>query len=118
MSETLSGQPIVEARGLTKTYAVGGRKQVVLDGADLVLRTGQLAVLLGRSGSGKSTLLYLLAGILRPDRGEVHLGDQRSKYHHRARLHAELAQVLKRGPHPGDHPLARNRPRPAGKRHT
>jgi putative ABC transport system ATP-binding protein len=32
---------------------------------------------MGPSGSGKSTLLYVLAGILRPDRGEVYLGDRR-----------------------------------------
>jgi putative ABC transport system ATP-binding protein len=38
---------------------------------------GEIVAVMGPSGSGKSTLLYVLAGILRPDRGEVYLGDRR-----------------------------------------
>ena len=48
-----------------------------LDGAALDVARGEIVAIMGPSGSGKSTLLYVLAGILRPDRGEVHLGDQR-----------------------------------------
>jgi putative ABC transport system ATP-binding protein len=48
-----------------------------LDGADIEIPTGEIVAVMGPSGSGKSTLLYVLAGILRPDRGEVHLGDRR-----------------------------------------
>jgi putative ABC transport system ATP-binding protein len=48
-----------------------------LDGADLEVGTGEIVAIMGPSGSGKSTLLYVLAGILRPDRGEVHLGEHR-----------------------------------------
>lgn len=66
-----AGAPAVELRGLTRTYTSGGRRQVVLDGVDLTLHTGELAVLLGRSGSGKSTLLNLISGIDLPDDGDV-----------------------------------------------
>jgi putative ABC transport system ATP-binding protein len=66
-----AGAPAVELRGLTRTYTSGERRQVVLDGVDLTLRTGELAVLLGRSGSGKSTLLNLVSGIDLPDAGDV-----------------------------------------------
>jgi ABC-type lipoprotein export system ATPase subunit len=45
----------------------------VLDGLDLELRRGELCVVTGRSGSGKTTLLRLLAGLDRPDAGEVTL---------------------------------------------
>lgn len=59
--------PLVEARGLTKRFG----RQVVLDGVDLTLRSGQLTGLIGPDGSGKSTLLRMVAGLVSPDRGHV-----------------------------------------------
>lgn len=50
-------------------FAYGNR--VVLEGVDLRLDAGTLTAVQGANGSGKSTLLGLLAGILRPLRGEV-----------------------------------------------
>ncbi|HET7901356.1 MAG TPA: ATP-binding cassette domain-containing protein [Candidatus Nanopelagicales bacterium] len=49
----------------------------VLQGVDLDVRAGRLAVVSGRSGSGKSTLLRILVGLAPPDRGEVVLLDQK-----------------------------------------
>ncbi len=46
-------------------------RQVVLDGIDLVVPTGQTVAVLGRSGSGKSVLLKHVARLLQPDSGEV-----------------------------------------------
>jgi putative ABC transport system ATP-binding protein len=63
--------PLVELRNLTKDYAEGGRRRVVLCGASLAIGRGELAVLVGRSGTGKSTLLNLLSGIDQPNSGEV-----------------------------------------------
>ncbi|MEV0729520.1 ABC transporter ATP-binding protein [Polymorphospora sp. NPDC050346] len=48
-----------------------------LRGADIEIGEGELVAVMGPSGSGKSTLLHVLAGILRPDRGEIRLGDRR-----------------------------------------
>ncbi len=44
---------------------------VALDGASVEIVAGEVIALMGPSGSGKSTLLHCLAGILKPDRGEV-----------------------------------------------
>ncbi len=52
------------------SIALGG--QEVLDGVDLHARDGEVLVVLGANGSGKSTLLRVLAGLLRPDAGEIH----------------------------------------------
>jgi phospholipid/cholesterol/gamma-HCH transport system ATP-binding protein len=43
----------------------------VLDGVSLTVPTGQFTALIGRSGHGKSVLLRHMAGMLRPDRGQV-----------------------------------------------
>ncbi|MCO5314651.1 MAG: ABC transporter ATP-binding protein [Solirubrobacterales bacterium] len=60
-------QLAISVRGLTRDY--GDRP--ALDGVDLELRTGATLALFGPNGSGKSTLLRVLAGLLRPGRGEV-----------------------------------------------
>src|SRR5215472_15978855 len=58
---------VLEARGVHKAY---GRHKV-LRGADLAVKPGQLAAVVGENGSGKSTLLQILAGSLAADRGDV-----------------------------------------------
>ncbi len=45
--------------------------QVVLDGVDFLVETGQTVALLGPSGTGKSVLLKHIIGLLKPDRGAV-----------------------------------------------
>ena len=61
---------MIEVRSLTKV--LGGRP--VLNGVDLAVSRGQCAVLVGPNGAGKSTLLHLVAGLSRPDRGQVLVG--------------------------------------------
>ena len=63
--------PVLQVRGLVKSYHDGYKEHRVLSGIDLDVAGGECVALLGRSGSGKSTLLNLLAGIDRPDAGEV-----------------------------------------------
>jgi len=64
---------LLDGRGLTKRFGA----TAALDGVDVSLATGEVVALLGPSGSGKSTLLHCLAGILRPDAGEVRLRGER-----------------------------------------
>jgi iron complex transport system ATP-binding protein len=63
------GAVVLDARGLA--LALGGRP--VLQGISLELRAGQWAAIVGPNGAGKSTLLAALAGLVRPERGEVRL---------------------------------------------
>ena len=46
----------------------------VLDNVTLRFPAGRIVGLLGKNGTGKSTLLYLMAGLLRPQKGTVHFG--------------------------------------------
>ncbi len=65
-----AGDPMnLEANDLV--VGLGGL--AVLDGVDLKLRAGEVTAVLGPNGAGKSTLLSCLAGLRRPDRGEVRL---------------------------------------------
>jgi putative ABC transport system ATP-binding protein len=64
-------RPVIEARNLTRIYALGDSEVIGLNAVDLRIAAGELVVLKGDSGSGKSTLLSLLAGLDRPTRGEL-----------------------------------------------
>jgi predicted ABC-type transport system involved in lysophospholipase L1 biosynthesis ATPase subunit len=73
ISAQTSGCPLVEARAVRKTYAIGRRTIEVLRGVDLVVKRGDFLALQGASGAGKSTLLHLLGGLDHASGGEVFL---------------------------------------------
>jgi putative ABC transport system ATP-binding protein len=52
-------------------------KTTALDGVSVSLEPGEIVAVMGPSGSGKSTLLHCLAGIVRPDEGEVRFDGER-----------------------------------------
>lgn len=62
----------LELKGITHRFG----HHTVLDDISLCLREGEVLALLGPSGCGKTTLLKLIAGMLVPDAGEIHIGSQ------------------------------------------
>ncbi len=67
---------VLQARGLSKTYPSGDKTLGVLSGVHLAINAGESVSVRGESGSGKSTLLNLLAGLDRPDTGELFWGGE------------------------------------------
>lgn len=60
---------IYQVSNLTFSYPAGERK--VLDGASLSLAKGDILCILGPNGAGKTTLLNCMAGLLKPDGGQI-----------------------------------------------
>jgi fructose transport system ATP-binding protein len=65
-------QPILEARGLVKTFG----RVVALDHADFEIYPGEVLGVIGDNGAGKSTLIKCLSGAIIPDRGDILLDGQ------------------------------------------
>jgi phospholipid/cholesterol/gamma-HCH transport system ATP-binding protein len=62
----------IRVEGLTKRFG----RQTIWEDVSLTIPTGEISVLLGPSGTGKSVFLKTLVGLLKPDRGNVWIGDR------------------------------------------
>lgn len=71
----LDRSPVARLRNIHVWHSGGGDKIHALCGANLELFPGEMVALFGASGSGKSTLLHVLAGLVNPSEGSVHVGD-------------------------------------------
>jgi lipoprotein-releasing system ATP-binding protein len=69
-------RPLLEAKGVHKSYLMGRSPLRVLRGADLGVEAGEFVAIMGASGSGKSTLLHILGAVDTPDRGSVRFEGQ------------------------------------------
>jgi ribose transport system ATP-binding protein len=78
--------PILRLSGLAKAYAAP-----VLRDVELTFAAGEVHALVGENGAGKSTLCRIVAGLVRPDAGEMTLGGQ--PFHPRSRREAEARGV-------------------------
>ena len=73
MTESLT---TIAAEGLRKTFpAPGGGTTTAIDNVSLAVRAGALTALVGPDGAGKTTLIRMIAGLLAPDAGRLHVLD-------------------------------------------
>lgn len=67
-------ESVVRAEGLTRRFTgPDGRPLVALDRVSLSVARGQLTALVGPDGAGKTTLMRMMAGLLAPDEGSLHV---------------------------------------------
>jgi len=67
-----NGEVVITAKSLTKRFKrQGGDEVVPVNDIDLSVHAHEMVVLLGPSGCGKTTLLRCIAGLERPDKGEI-----------------------------------------------
>lgn len=67
-------ESVVRAEGLTRRFTgPDGRPLVALDRVSLSVPRGQLTALVGPDGAGKTTLMRMMAGLLAPDEGSLHV---------------------------------------------
>jgi len=71
---THSPVPVVDMRGIWKTYGMGRKDNAVrvdaLRGVDLTIANGEFAAIIGPSGSGKSTLMHIIGCLDNPTQGQ------------------------------------------------
>ncbi|MEC8826960.1 MAG: ABC transporter ATP-binding protein [Verrucomicrobiota bacterium] len=70
-SSSVSMEMAVEARDIVRTFEIGDNKIEVLRGVSLEVQHGEKLFLVGPSGAGKTSLLYTLAGLEKPNQGQV-----------------------------------------------
>ncbi len=68
--------PVLELKGIVRTFRQGLVKLHVLRGADLTVREGEIVALVGPSGAGKSTLLHIAGLLEKADSGDVMIAGQ------------------------------------------
>ena len=69
-------RPLVQARGLRKSFPLRGRQLFALSGVDLEVHEGECLAVVGESGSGKTTLAHCLMRLTDLDEGQVLFDDQ------------------------------------------
>ena len=84
----LPGAPVLEIRGLRKTYKghLSLTSREVIRGLDLTIEPGEVFGLLGQNGAGKTTIIKMILALIFPDAGSIHVFGQPLGVRQRARL--------------------------------
>ncbi|HET9353107.1 MAG TPA: ATP-binding cassette domain-containing protein, partial [Sphingomicrobium sp.] len=69
-------EPLIDLNDVRLTLGEGDVRTEILKGVSLRLEPGESVAVLGPSGSGKSSLMAVVAGLERPDAGDVRLAGQ------------------------------------------
>jgi ABC-2 type transport system ATP-binding protein len=83
---------VLEASHLGKTFRDKGQSVVAVHDLSLQIRAGEIVAFLGPNGAGKTTTIKMIAGLVRPDRGSVRIGD--NDPHRQAAALRSLGAVL------------------------
>lgn len=75
MKQSIEQKPMIVVEDLRKVYMLGKEKVVALNHINLSIGKGEIICIFGKSGSGKSTLLNMLAGLEKPTKGRVMIGN-------------------------------------------
>ena len=70
-------QPILRAEHLYKSFLLAGKPQLILEDVNFTMEEEGFVSVVGSSGCGKTTFLELLAGITKPDKGEIYYQGER-----------------------------------------
>src|SRR5215470_10162170 len=70
-------RPIIEIAGVSKTYRTRDGEVPSLRPVDFAIHDGEFFVVVGPSGCGKTTLLKMIAGLLPPSEGQIHVDGRR-----------------------------------------
>ncbi|EEF60109.1 ABC transporter ATP-binding protein [Pedosphaera parvula] len=65
----------LELKNVSKGYGATGQRTEVLRDINLTMEKGEFVAIVGYSGAGKSTLISMIAGLIRPDAGNITLND-------------------------------------------
>ncbi|MEZ4728156.1 MAG: ABC transporter ATP-binding protein [Caldilineaceae bacterium] len=69
-------ESVLEAEAVTKLYGSGQSAVRAVDGVSLAIQAGEFVALVGPSGSGKTSMLAMLAGLLKPSHGTIHIAGE------------------------------------------
>ncbi len=79
-------EPVLEARGLTRTFGEGRSLVRAVDNVSIAVAAGELVMIAGPSGSGKTTFVSMLGCLLTPTAGDVLVEGQPVPFRDRGRL--------------------------------
>lgn len=70
-NKVVSNDLVVNLKNVTREFKRKNRKFIAVDNVNFSIKAGDFVAIVGKSGNGKSTLLNMIAGLLKPTRGNV-----------------------------------------------